>query len=56
VEVLDVVEQADGDGEMVAYAECRVGDTTLWGAGRDASAPAARVRAVLPAVNRAVAR
>ncbi|MFI9256022.1 2-isopropylmalate synthase [Streptomyces sp. NPDC053069] len=56
VEVLGLAEQADVDGEVVAYAECRVGNTTLWGAGRDVSAPAARVRAVLSAVNRAAAR
>lgn len=52
VEVLDVVEQADVDGDVVAYARCRVGDEVLWGAGRDGSALAASVRAVLSAVNR----
>ncbi|MFD7707801.1 2-isopropylmalate synthase [Streptomyces sp. NPDC059786] len=41
------------DGTAVAYAECRVGGVTRWGAGRDASAAAASVQAVLAAVNRA---
>ncbi|MEW9528173.1 2-isopropylmalate synthase [Microbispora sp. NPDC049125] len=39
----------------VAYAECRVGGVTRWGAGQDVSVPAACVRAVLAAVNRASA-
>ncbi|MEV5879779.1 2-isopropylmalate synthase [Streptomyces sp. NPDC052101] len=55
VEVLDVVEQAGVEGEVVAYAECRVGGTALWGAGRASSGLAASVEAVLSAVNRAAA-
>ncbi|MFB7503837.1 hypothetical protein [Streptomyces broussonetiae] len=51
-----MVEQPDVDGEVVAYAECRVGDRVLWGAGRGARGPEASVQAVLSAVNRAVAR
>jgi 2-isopropylmalate synthase len=56
VEVLDVVEQPDVDGEAVARAECRVGDRIRWGAGRYACGLAAPVRAVLCAVDRAVVR
>jgi 2-isopropylmalate synthase len=36
----------------VAYAECRVGDVTRWGAGLDTSVLTASVHAVLSAVNR----
>jgi 2-isopropylmalate synthase len=50
VEILDLTEHPVG-GETVAYAECRVGGAVRWGAGRDASALAASVRAVLSAVN-----
>ncbi|MFE8946762.1 hypothetical protein [Streptomyces sp. NPDC007856] len=48
MEVLDVVEQADVDGDTVAYARCRVGDEVLRGAGRDGSALAASVRRCCP--------
>lgn len=41
------------DSRAVAYAECRVGGRTAWGAGRDTSVLTASVRAVLAAVNRA---
>lgn len=40
-------------GEAAAYAECRVGDRTAWGAGVDTSVLTASVQAVLSAVNRA---
>ncbi|MEU0744132.1 2-isopropylmalate synthase [Streptomyces sp. NPDC006134] len=50
VEVLDFTEHTAG-GETTAYAECRVGSAVRWGVGRDASALAASVRAVLSAVN-----
>ncbi|MDN0199555.1 2-isopropylmalate synthase [Streptomyces sp. S.PNR 29] len=53
VDVLDFSEHTAG-GETFAYAECRVGGTTCWGAGQDASALAASVRAVLSALNRAM--
>ncbi|MET9864713.1 2-isopropylmalate synthase [Streptomyces sp. NPDC006386] len=53
VEVLDFCERAGDEGTDV-FAECRVGSATCWGAGRDASALAASVRAVLAAVNRAL--
>ncbi|KAB1988219.1 2-isopropylmalate synthase [Streptomyces triticiradicis] len=44
---------ATGPGSpAVAYAECRVGDVTRWGAGRDTSVLTASVHAVLAAVNR----
>ncbi|TGB10811.1 2-isopropylmalate synthase [Streptomyces sp. MZ04] len=39
--------------EAVAYAECRVGGVTCWGAGLDTSVLTASVQAVLSAVNRA---
>ncbi|MER7518425.1 2-isopropylmalate synthase [Streptomyces sp. NPDC126499] len=56
VDILDFTEHATGpgaDGDAVAYAECRVGGRTVWGAGRDTSVLTASVRAVLSAVNRA---
>jgi 2-isopropylmalate synthase len=53
VDVLDFCEQA-GDGGTNAFAECRVGSGTCWGAGQDSSVLAASVRAVLSAVNRAL--
>ncbi|GGL95882.1 2-isopropylmalate synthase [Streptomyces fumigatiscleroticus] len=54
VEIRHVAEHpVDGD-ETLAYAECRVDGTTRWGAGRDVSALAASVRAVLSAVNGAL--
>ncbi|POX53613.1 2-isopropylmalate synthase [Streptomyces sp. Ru72] len=56
VQVLDFAEQAGVDGDVVAYAECRVDGTTVWGAGRDSSSVSASVRAVLSAVNRAATR
>ncbi len=46
MEVLDFTE----DG-TAAFAECRVGGVTAWGAG---TGPSAAVHAVLSAVNRAV--
>ncbi|MFF7794238.1 2-isopropylmalate synthase [Streptomyces sp. NPDC007991] len=53
VDVLDFCEQAR-DGGTDAFAECRAGGRTCWGAGRDSSALGASVRAVLSAVNRAL--
>ncbi|WP_059006505.1 2-isopropylmalate synthase [Streptomyces specialis] len=41
------------DAPTTVYAECRVGEATSWGAGRDPSAPTATVNALLSAVNRA---
>lgn len=43
-------------GPAVAYAECRTDGVTRWGSGRDTSALAASVHAVMAAVNRAGAR
>ncbi|MEU8280304.1 hypothetical protein AB0C08_39035, partial [Microbispora bryophytorum] len=43
------------EGGAVAYARCRVGDTSVWGAGEDTDAASASARAVLAAVNRALA-
>ncbi|WP_327295578.1 MULTISPECIES: 2-isopropylmalate synthase [unclassified Streptomyces] len=54
--ILHYTEHATGtgpDSPAVAYAECRVGGRTYWGAGRDSSVLTASVRAVLAAVNRA---
>ncbi|MFB8407130.1 alpha-isopropylmalate synthase regulatory domain-containing protein, partial [Streptomyces sp. NPDC055912] len=59
VDVLDFSEHsvATGSaGEAVAYASCRVGDRTAWGAGLDTSVLSASVQAVMSAVNRAYAR
>ncbi|MFE7596163.1 2-isopropylmalate synthase [Streptomyces sp. NPDC057494] len=56
VDVLDFAEHAvttGSAGEAAAYAECRVGDRTAWGAGVDTSVLTASVQAVLSAVNRA---
>ncbi|MET9761581.1 2-isopropylmalate synthase [Streptomyces sp. NPDC006372] len=53
VDVLDLHEQAGAEGTD-AFAECRVGGTTCWGAGRGGPGPAAPVQAVLSAVNRAL--
>jgi 2-isopropylmalate synthase len=56
VDVLHLAEQSTGEGSdamAVAYAECRVGGTVMWGAGSDTSVLAASVEAVLSAVNRA---
>ncbi|MEU4999598.1 2-isopropylmalate synthase [Streptomyces sp. NPDC021622] len=59
VDILDYSEHAvEADagvtsGEAVAYAECRVGGVTCWGAGLDTSVLTASVQAVLSAVNRA---
>ncbi|AJF63542.1 2-isopropylmalate synthase [Streptomyces vietnamensis] len=58
VDVLDFSEHAvttGSAGEAAAYAECRVGDRTAWGAGLDTSVLTASVQAVLSAVNRAYA-
>ncbi|MBE3013040.1 2-isopropylmalate synthase [Microbispora sp. NEAU-D428] len=43
------------EGGAVAYARCRVGDTPAWGAAEDADTVTASARAVLAAVNRALA-
>ncbi|XVQ90277.1 2-isopropylmalate synthase [Microbispora siamensis] len=43
------------EGGAVAYARCRVGGTPVWGAGEDTDAVTASARAVLAAVNRALA-
>ncbi|MFG3157728.1 2-isopropylmalate synthase [Streptomyces sp. NPDC048219] len=59
VDVLDVVVDGQGGtegGRVTAYAECRAGGRTVWGAGEGGSGPEASVRAVLSAVNRATAR
>ncbi|MEV5126104.1 2-isopropylmalate synthase [Streptomyces decoyicus] len=56
VDILNYAEHATAVGPgspAVAYAECRVGGTTCWGAGWDTSILAASVQAVLAAVNRA---
>ncbi|GAA3218111.1 hypothetical protein GCM10020256_21800 [Streptomyces thermocoprophilus] len=55
VEVLEASDQPVSDG-TAAYAECRVGGVTVWGAGIAPSPLAARVAAVVSAVNRAAAR
>ncbi|MFE7276634.1 2-isopropylmalate synthase [Streptomyces sp. NPDC057623] len=51
VDVVDYAEHPAGDG-TAAYAECRVNGVTAWGAGLGRG-PAAAVRAVVSAVNRA---
>ncbi|MFJ6573668.1 2-isopropylmalate synthase [Streptomyces sp. NPDC091292] len=59
VDVVDFAQHAVGGGqsaEAVAYAECRIGGETFWGAGRDTSVLTASVHAVLAAVNRSAAR
>ncbi|MER6949334.1 2-isopropylmalate synthase [Nonomuraea sp. NPDC000554] len=43
------------DSQAVAYVECGVGRATCWAAGRDTSVLTASVRAVMAAVNRALA-
>lgn len=53
VDVLDFCERT-GDEGTDAFAECRAGGRTSWGAGRDSSGLGASVRAVLSAVNRAL--
>ncbi|MEU1086110.1 2-isopropylmalate synthase [Streptomyces sp. NPDC005892] len=56
VEILDFTQHATTGGQdspAMAYAECRVGDRVVWGAGRDTSVLTASVLAVLSAVNRA---
>ncbi|MFB7244223.1 2-isopropylmalate synthase [Streptomyces populi] len=55
VDILGYTEHSTATGPgspAVAYAECRVGDTTCWGAGRDTSVLTASVHAVMAAVNR----
>ncbi|MEU6274001.1 2-isopropylmalate synthase [Streptomyces populi] len=55
VDILGYAEHSTATGPgspAVAYAECRVGDVTCWGAGRDTSVLTASVHAVLAAVNR----
>ncbi|MFF0274279.1 2-isopropylmalate synthase [Streptomyces sp. NPDC004330] len=59
VDVLDFTQHAVGEGsggEAAAYASCRVGARTAWGAGLDTSVLTASVQAVVSAVNRAHAR
>ncbi|MET9428585.1 2-isopropylmalate synthase [Streptomyces sp. NPDC003036] len=56
VDIRHYAEHATGtgpDSHAVAYAECRVGDTTLWGVGRDTSVLTASVHAVIAAAHRA---
>ncbi|MEU0386984.1 2-isopropylmalate synthase [Streptomyces chartreusis] len=53
VDVLDFCERT-GDEGTDAFAECRAGGRTSWGAGRDSTGLGASVRAVLSAVNRAL--
>ncbi|MGW3566232.1 2-isopropylmalate synthase [Streptomyces sp. NPDC000941] len=56
VDILHYAEHATAAGPgspAMAYAECRVGDSTRWGAGQDTSVLTASVHAVLAAVNRA---
>ena len=58
VRVLDYHEHAlssGGDAVAAAYVECAVGDQVLWGVGLDANIVTASLRAVISAVNRAVA-
>ena len=58
VRVLDYDEHAlssGGDAVAAAYVECAVGDQVLWGVGLDANIVTASLRAVISAVNRAVA-
>ncbi|GGR63786.1 2-isopropylmalate synthase [Streptomyces roseolus] len=56
VDILTYAEHATAVGPgspAVAYAECRVAGTTVWGAGWDTSLLTASVHAVMAAVNRA---
>ncbi|MGW4056511.1 2-isopropylmalate synthase, partial [Streptomyces sp. NPDC004779] len=56
VDILTYTEHATAtgpDSPAVAYAECRVDGTTVWGAGQDTSVLTASVHAVMAAVNRA---
>ncbi|MBM4794432.1 2-isopropylmalate synthase [Streptomyces sioyaensis] len=56
VDILTYAEHATTTGpgsHAISYAECRVRDTTCWGAGLDTSLLAASVHAVMAAVNRA---
>ncbi|MEU5027006.1 2-isopropylmalate synthase [Streptomyces milbemycinicus] len=56
VDILHYAEHATAAGPgspAMAYAECRVGGVTRWGAGQDTSVLTASVHAVLAAVNRA---
>lgn len=58
VRVLDYAEHAlsqGGDARAAAFVECEVGDRVLWGVGIDSNTVVASLRAVLSAVNRAVA-
>lgn len=57
VDILYYAEHATASGPgspAAAYAECRVGKVTCWGAGQDTSILTASIRAVLSAVNRAL--
>ena len=59
VRVLDYVEHAlsaGGDARAAAYLECAIGSEVLWGVGIDSSITRASLRAIVSAVNRAVAR
>ncbi|WP_431896716.1 2-isopropylmalate synthase [Nonomuraea sp. bgisy101] len=56
VDILHFAEHATAkgtDSTAMAYAECRVGEVTCWGAGEGTSVLTASVRAVLSAVHRA---
>ncbi|MFI8425811.1 2-isopropylmalate synthase [Streptomyces sp. NPDC085479] len=56
VDILGYTEHATASGPdspAVAYAQCRVDGTTVWGAGQDTSVLTASVHAVMSAVNRA---
>jgi 2-isopropylmalate synthase len=58
IRVLDYVEHAlsaGGDAQAAAYLECVVGDQVLWGVGVDSSITRASLKAMVSAVNRAVA-
>jgi 2-isopropylmalate synthase len=55
VDILNYTEHSTSTGPgspAVAYAECRVNDATVWGAGWDTSVLTASVHAVMSAVNR----
>jgi 2-isopropylmalate synthase len=58
VRVLDYAEHAmssGGDATAAAYVECEVGDTIGWGVGVDPNIVTASLRAVVCAINRAMA-
>ncbi len=58
IRVLDYVEHAlsaGGDAQAAAYLECVVGEQVLWGVGVDSSITRASLKAMVSAINRAVA-